>query len=148
LAAPVPVLVLRCGAFLAALPVAQVVEVFRPLPVEPMGEAPDFVRGVALVRGNPTAVLDLRRLLGEGTAQPASRWVSLRLEERRVALAVDEVFAVRDMDLSLCGPLPALMEEGTPAVEALGRLDQRLLLLLRATYLIPGDAWLPAAESL
>ena len=144
----VPVLILRCGAFLAALPVSQVVEIFRPLPVDPLGEVPSFVRGVAMVRGNPTAVLDLRRLLGEDWAGEARRWVSLRLESRSVALAVDEVFAVRDMDLSLCGPLPALMEEGTPAVEALGRLDQSLLVLLRAAYLVPGDAWLPSAQSL
>jgi purine-binding chemotaxis protein CheW len=142
-----PVLVLRCGALLAALPIAQVVEVFRPLALEPLGEVPDFVRGVALVRGAPVAVLDLRRLLGEGVLQEARRWVALRFEGRRIVLAVDEVLAVRDMDLSLCGPLPPLVEEGAPVVEALGRLDARLLLLLRAAYLLPADAWLPSAAA-
>jgi purine-binding chemotaxis protein CheW len=142
-----PVLVLRCGALLAALPITQVVEVFRPLALEPLGEAPDFVRGVALVRGSPTAVLDLRRLLGEGMAEEARRWVSLRLDSRRVVLAVDEVLAVREVDPSLWGPLPPLLEEGAPALEALGRMDARLLLLLKAAYLIPQDAWLSSLET-
>ena len=44
---------------LAALPLEHVVETMRPLPVEPLGDAPRFILGLSIVRGEPIPVVDV-----------------------------------------------------------------------------------------
>jgi purine-binding chemotaxis protein CheW len=136
------VLVLRCGGLYVCLPTAAITEVFRPLPVEPVGEAPAFVRGLAVVRGRAIPVLDLRLFLGVDAPQEAQRWVSVAVAGRAVALAVDEVLEVRSLDASALAQMPPLLAGGAPSVEALGSLDSQLLLLLQAAHLVPEREWL------
>ena len=131
------VLVLRCAGFLCALPVAQVAEVFRPLPVEALGSAPAFVRGMARVRGVAVPVVELAWLLGAGSPREAQRWVALKADGRCVVLAVDEVLDVRDLDPQAMEAMPPLLAAGAPAVESLGSLDSKLLLILQAGRLVP-----------
>jgi purine-binding chemotaxis protein CheW len=126
------VLLVRIGARLAALPLRDVLEVMRPLPLQRVEGAPPFVSGLAVVRGAPTPVVDLRVLLGAPADVPAARWVSARLEERRVALAVDEVAGTRALQVDALGRLPTLLEGGSDAVASLGVLDRQLLVLLKA----------------
>jgi purine-binding chemotaxis protein CheW len=141
------VLVFRCGSLFAGLPTGVVREVFRPLPLEPVGEAPSFVRGLAMVRGQAIPVLDLRRFLGLEAAVEALRWVSVSVDGRHVALAVDEVIDVRDLGESVLAQMPPLLAEAVPAVEALATLDSQLLLLLQAARLLPEGAWLPSTPA-
>ncbi len=133
------VLVVRAGGHDCGLPVEHVVETFRPLPVDPLGEAPFFVLGLARVRGEATPVLDLARLLNANAEAPFLRYVSLRVEGRRVALAVESVGGLRELDPEQLGSLPPLLSQAAPAVEALGVLDQGLLLVLRAAKLLPPE---------
>jgi purine-binding chemotaxis protein CheW len=35
----------------------------RPLPIKPIAGTPGFVRGVSIIRGAPTPVIDLKALL-------------------------------------------------------------------------------------
>jgi purine-binding chemotaxis protein CheW len=123
----------RCG-----LPVELVLEAFRPLPVEPLGQAPAFVRGLVRSRGEAVPLVDLDALLG-GAAGEAGRYVSLRVQGRRVLLAVAAVEGLRPLEEEAAG-LPPLLAEGAPAVEALAALDQGLLLLLRGARLLPPEA--------
>jgi purine-binding chemotaxis protein CheW len=142
---PIQILIVRSGSRRCALMASDVIETMRPLPTRPVGEAPPFVRGIAVIRGLPVPVVDLARLLGDGEARGngSSRYVSLRVKERRVALAVDEVIGLRNLDLSAMENLPPLLHEGADGpVAAMGTLDLQLLLLLRAARLIPEDAWM------
>jgi purine-binding chemotaxis protein CheW len=62
-------LVFRCGAHTVALPLEQAVEVMRPLPIVPLAGAPEFVLGLAVVRGAPTPVVAVERLLTGGAVR-------------------------------------------------------------------------------
>jgi purine-binding chemotaxis protein CheW len=138
-------LVCQVATRLCALPLDAVVETMRPLPVEPIAGAPDFVTGLAIIRGAPVPVVDAARLLGAASEQPR-RFVVLRIAARRIALAVDGVVGVRRVaaeQLSELAPLAGAM--AGEVVAAIGALDGRLLMLLEAARLVP-DAVLELAE--
>ncbi len=131
-------LIVRVAGRLCALPVAAVIETMRPLPVRPIADAPASVLGVAIIRGVPTVVVDAARLLGgdAGDAGAGARFVTLRVGARSVALAVDSVVAVRELPAALAAELPSLVVD-TAAIAAIGVLDAELLVVLRATHLVP-----------
>src|SRR4051812_28054387 len=93
-------LVCRVGSRLCGLPLAQVVETMRPLPIEPLAHLPSFVDGLSLIRGRPVPVLDARRLMGvDGEPGVRTRFVTLELAEGSAVLAVDAVLGVRSVDV-------------------------------------------------
>jgi purine-binding chemotaxis protein CheW len=136
-------LVCRVGARLCGIPLEHVVETMRPLPTQPLAQGPDFVEGLALIRGAPTPVIDAHRLLGaEQAPQSRQRFVTIRLGARRVALGVDAVLGVRELTQDELGELPALLREpGNDVVLALGTLDHELLLVLERSRLLPESVW-------
>lgn len=134
---PALVLLVRAGSRRCALRAVDVVEAMRPLPMEPPGNAPEFVLGVAVIRGRPVPVVHLGQLLGDRADGGTARFVCLRVGERQVALAVDEVIGLRPLDPLSLGELPPLLSGGSRAVEALGTLDAQLLLLLESARILP-----------
>jgi purine-binding chemotaxis protein CheW len=149
------VVLARVASRTCAVPLAQVIETMRILPIHPLAEAPPFVRGVAIVRGAVVPVVDLRALLGEPAAE-AARLLVVRTaaagpasadEGRRVALAVDAVTGVATLDAAALAATPPLVEAGRPElVAALGAVDGQLLMLLRTSHLVDEALWgqLPA----
>jgi len=135
-----PALLVRAAGRLCAVPIAHVVEVMRALPVEPIPGAPSFVPGLAIIRGAPMPVVDLGLLTGGRSA--SGRFVTLRLGDRRAALAVDAVVGVRAVDACLLQELPPLLRDaGAEVVDAIGVIDTELLVSLRAGRLVPEDVW-------
>lgn len=133
----------RVGSRVCALPVSQVEETMRPPSVEPLSETPPFVSGAAIVRGVPTPVIDLGVFLsGEQLSAPA-RAVTVNVDGgRRVALLVSEVLGVRRSDRVFLGDLPPLLREAaSDSLSSLGRLDDRLLTVLRLARAIPEPLW-------
>jgi len=123
------------------LPLEYVLETMRPLPVEPLSGAPQFVQGLAIIRGAPVPVVDAARLLGAEATRP-SRFVTLKADERRVALAVDSVLGVRSIpDGSLQALPPLLRDAGAEIVSKIGMLDAELLLVLRSVRFVTEDLW-------
>jgi len=96
-----------------------------------------------MVRGEPTPVLDLRRLLGaEDAVESARRLVTLRIGSRRVGLLVDAVRGVELIALDALQALPPLLGEASAEiVTAIGRLDEKLLLVLEGGRLLPEAVW-------
>ncbi|MBS2023811.1 MAG: chemotaxis protein CheW [Deltaproteobacteria bacterium] len=132
-------LVVASGARACAIPLSHVLETLRPLPVEALAGAPGFLRGLSVIRGKPTPVLDLRALLEEEPGTP-TRFVTLRLSERTLALAVDSVLGVRTLDRATLATLPPLLRDASQRmVEAVGTLDARLLLVLKTGWLLPPE---------
>jgi purine-binding chemotaxis protein CheW len=122
-----------------ALPLIHVIETMRPFPIEPVAGSPSFVRGVCLIRGVPTPVVDLGILLG-GAAGVTTRFITLRLGDRQVALAVDAILGVRELDTSTIQKLPPLLRGASEdAIEAIGTLDQQMLVVLRAGWQLPAE---------
>jgi purine-binding chemotaxis protein CheW len=135
-------LLCRARTILCALPLSHVVETMRPLPLQALGGMPPFVRGLSVIRGATVPVVDVGALLGLPTEGHATRFVSLRTGERRVALAVEEVVGVRALASVSVETLPPLLHRARPRVVALvGRLDASLLIVLQDARIIPDWAW-------
>jgi purine-binding chemotaxis protein CheW len=114
----------------------------RPLPIETIAGVPSFVLGLSVVRGTPVPVVDLEAVVGEGRMRSIARFVALQLGERRVALAVGAVIGMRDVDGARMIELPPLLRDArTDTVEAIGVLDAELLVVLRASRLLPDEIW-------
>jgi purine-binding chemotaxis protein CheW len=134
-------LLVRVQNLVCALPLANIVETMRPLPIEPIAGVPLFVRGVSIIRGVPTPVVDLGLVLGT-SGGVAGRFVSLRLGDRQVALSVDVVLGVRDLDASTIRELPPLLQEASKdLIDAIGTLDAQVLVVLRAGWELPEGVW-------
>lgn len=136
-------LVCEVGRRACGLSIEHVIETMRPLSLEPLATAPAFVAGVSIVRGEPIPVLDLRRLLDGAVAlTDAKRLVMLRVQERRVGLLVDGVQGVRRVPADGLQSLPRLLGEASAEVVAeIGRLDEKLLLVLQSGRLVPDEVW-------
>jgi purine-binding chemotaxis protein CheW len=136
-------LLIRARRQLYALRLEHVEETMRPLPMRPIAGVPPFVRGIAVVRGLPVPVVDAASVVGSG--EPSScvtRFVSLAMAGRRVALAVDEVLGLRRIDRTQLSQLPPLLADaGEEVLSAIGTLDTELLMVLRSGHLVPEDAW-------
>jgi len=131
-----PWLLCRVGARLCALPLENVVETMRPLPIEPAPHSAPFVLGVSLIRGAPVPVLDVGPMLDAGAAG-RGRLVTVSIAGRLVALAVDDVLGVRTVEPGGLSPVPPLLQAAGDMVAALGALDAELLFFLHAVRIPP-----------
>jgi purine-binding chemotaxis protein CheW len=139
---PSQVLLARLASRFCAFPLPSVVECMRPLPTETIPAAPRFLRGVAVIRGAPTPVVDLAVVVGAPGDTPPGRYVLLRVGDRRVAVAVDRVLGVFRADGAILGDLPPLLQDAEAAsVAAIGMRDEQLVLVLNPTKIIPEDVW-------
>ncbi|PTL80637.1 chemotaxis protein CheW [Vitiosangium sp. GDMCC 1.1324] len=137
-------LVVRAQEWMCALPLEEVEETMRPLPVAPVSAAPSFVRGVCVMRGAPAPVVSLAMLLGGGQAQASTgqRFVSLRAPEGRLALEVEEVRGLRWLEEGTLDSVPALLRATASGhLQHLGSFDGRLLAVLGASHLLPEELW-------
>jgi len=128
------------GALLCALPIEHVVETMRPLPIEALSGAPQFVRGLAIIRGEPIPVVDAGRLVGCDAGEPR-RFVTLEIGPRHVSLAVDEVLGVRSIAKDLRDLPPLLGAVHADVISAIGALDGELLVVLHSAQIIPQESW-------
>jgi purine-binding chemotaxis protein CheW len=137
-----PVLVVRARGVVCALALADVVETLRAVAVEPLAGAPRAVRGVSVIRGEPVPVVDLAALLGQSDGGRGGRLVTVRVGDRRVALAVEAVLGVQQLEESARVEMPPLLSRAAAdAIDEIGTLDGRLLLVLRAARLVPPEVW-------
>ena len=132
-------LVYRAGTHLCALPLQDVVEIMRMLPIEQLSGAPSYVRGLCIIRGSPVPVVDTGSLIGDHATR-AGRLVAVRIGGRIVALAVEAVVGIRAIAAQASAQLPPLLRDAAiETVEAIGTLDAELLLLLRTARIVPED---------
>jgi purine-binding chemotaxis protein CheW len=144
-----PLFVVMVGARACAFPLQHVAETMRPLPIKSVAGTPSFVRGVSVIRGTPTPVVDLKALL-ENSENSTSygRFVSLKLEDRRVVIGVDSVVGLKHLDSAQLGELPPLLRDvNVGLIESFGTRDSELLLVLRAARIVPDEVWTTLAET-
>jgi purine-binding chemotaxis protein CheW len=134
------VLLVRAGARLCGIPARAVSETMRPLPATPAAGAPPWVRGVAIVRGEPVPVVDLSALLGGAPDGTPARWVVVRAGGREAALAVAAVLGVSELDPAGARDLPLVRDACAGALSSLRTLDGDLLVVLGAARLVPEGA--------
>ena len=140
-------LVFRAGALLCALPLDEVVETMRPLATRPLAGTPSFVRGICIMRGVPTPVIDVARLLGGDQAE-AVRYVAVRTERGPVAFATGEVLGIRATPAGAATGHAALLTgpgASSRLVAGVGTIDAEPLLLLQSMRVVPDEVWAAAA---
>jgi purine-binding chemotaxis protein CheW len=125
-----------------AVPLTHVIETMRPLPVEPISGVPSFVQGISIIRGIPTPVVDLGAVLGTPD-EMAERFVTLRIGDKQVALSVNAVLGVLDLDtIMTIQDLPPLLQRASKeVVDTIGTLDEQVLMVLRAGWELPDEVW-------
>jgi purine-binding chemotaxis protein CheW len=132
-------LLCRAGGLVCALPIEHVVEIMRPLAVERIAGAPDYVRGLSIIRGGPVPVVDLGVIVGNRAIQP-TRLITVRTATRPIALAVDAVLGINVVTDEATGQLPPLLRDAaTDVIAAIGALDNELIVFLQGARLIPDD---------
>ncbi len=135
-------LLVRAGTHTCALPVSHVIETMRPLPVEPLADAPGFVLGLSIIRGAPVPVVDLGTLLSTPSGRPPARFIMVRAGDRKVALAVDAALGLCEIEpVSLSDMPPLLSGARHEMIDALGALDAELLLVLKTGGIVPPEVW-------
>jgi purine-binding chemotaxis protein CheW len=129
----------RAGTHLCAMPLDQVIETMRLLPIEAIAGAPRYVPGLCIIRGSPVPVVDTGLLLGD-QATRSERQVTIRAGERTLALAVDTVLGIRAIGAEAVNDLsPLLGDTATETIAAIGTLDAELLFFLRTARIVPED---------
>lgn len=138
-----PALLVRVPGALCAIPLAQVIETMRPLPIEPLASQSDFILGAARIRGEAVPVVGLTALFqGDHSCEPSTRFVTLRVGQRCVALAVHSVVGIADLSDQVFDELPPLLTNvGTEPIRTLGTLDAQFLVVLDMARLVPESIW-------
>jgi purine-binding chemotaxis protein CheW len=141
-------LLCRIGSCIGALALEDVRETMRPLAIERLPGTPPFVLGLAIIRGFPTPVVDAGSLIGPSTASSpilspsTARFVSLKLDDRNAALAVDAVLDVCSLPAETLSNMPPLLLAGdAQLVSIMGAVDSKLLLVLEAARVVPDSVW-------
>ncbi|MCW8133314.1 MAG: chemotaxis protein CheW [Planctomycetota bacterium] len=134
-------LLVKAGAWVCAIPIRHVLETMRPLEVSSLRETADYLLGLAMIRGKPTPVVSLDALLEKSGQAPHGRFVSLTIDQQRVALGVQEVMGVFPIDLAAFERLPPLLEGADERFEAVGAKDRRLLAVLKPMKLLSEQDW-------
>lgn len=113
--------------------ILQVQEIKRLTEITRVPNAPAFVEGVINLRGNIIPVIDLHKRFGLGAFEPGpeSRIVIVTVRDITLGIMVDSVSEVLTLEEAAISPPPPLVA-GIEAsyLEGIGRLDDRLLILL------------------
>ena len=86
-------------------------------------------------------VVDAACLLTGQESLP-TRFVTVKVSGRQVALAVGDVIGIRTIPSDAVDGLPQLLADASSAaIAAIGRLDTELLVVLQSARLVPELAW-------
>jgi purine-binding chemotaxis protein CheW len=142
----VTALVFRAATLLCALPLDEVIETMRPLPTRPLAGTPSFVQGISVLRGVPTPVIDVARLLA-GVPGENERYIAVRTDRGPVALAVGTVLGIRETEPGSAEGHPALLGGARRLVAAVATFGAEPMLLLHSMRAVPDEVWEAAAAA-
>ncbi len=113
-----------------ALPIRQVHEIIRYTEPRSVAAESGWVRGVISLRGKIVPVYDLAARLGlpaERTGEGAKIVIVESATDMLAGVVVDDVEEVLTVDDSQLDAVPAA---GSPSIEAIAKIDDRLVILL------------------
>jgi purine-binding chemotaxis protein CheW len=119
-----------------ALPIQQVQEIIRYSEPRAVASTEPWIRGVISLRGKIIPVFDLGLRLGVH-AEPAEeqKIVIVETQEATAGVIVDEVEEVLTVE---SGQLDEVPGAGTDAIDAIAKIDDRLVVLLTPDRLLAG----------
>ncbi len=121
------------------VPVGQVQEIIRMADITHVPKAASFVEGVINLRGRVIPIVDLKKLfdLPERARDEASRIVVVEVGGQTVGMTVDNVSEVLRLPASAIDPPPAVAGGDSGYLIGVGKLGERLLMLLDLEKLVP-----------
>jgi len=111
-------------------------------------QSPPEVEGVINLRGKIIPVVDLRRKFGLASAEHSeqSRIIVVDVQGRTLGFIVDRVHEVLRIDSTIVEPAPAMVcSIDSDFIAGVGKLEDRLLILLDLNKLFEGQALAAAA---
>jgi purine-binding chemotaxis protein CheW len=123
-----------------ALAISDVHEIIRYTEPRSVASTVGWIRGVISLRGKIVPVYDLASRLREGRdSHPAEqkKIVIVETDERMAGIIVDDVTEVLTIECDQVESVPSAAE---PSVEAIAKIDDRLIVMLRPAGLFAGAA--------
>jgi len=109
-------------------------EIIRVSAITPVPRAPEFIKGVINLRGRIIPVVDLRRKLGLGDVDEASRRarvVVVRLRDRMIGVLVDGASQVLKVPVSVIEAAPEeVLSIAHTFIRGVAKLEKRLIILI------------------
>jgi len=120
------------------LEILRVQEIIRLRELTRVPNMPDFVDGVINLRGKVIPVIGLRRRMGiaTGEADKRTRIVVAEVNGRVLGFVVDEVSEVLRIAADTVEPAPKLGQVEREYVQGIGKIDDRLLILIDLNPLV------------
>jgi purine-binding chemotaxis protein CheW len=125
------------------LPISKVKEIVSVPVITRLPKAPDYIEGIANLRGNILPLVNLRLLFGLPSEEKTedTRAVVVEINGRAMGIIVDRVMEVMNVDNGHIAPPPAISKSSVDAnyLQGVARLNhgKRLVLLLDAESLLP-----------
>ncbi|HTY38685.1 MAG TPA: chemotaxis protein CheW [Bacteroidota bacterium] len=124
--------------------ILKVQEINRMLDVTKVPNAPEYVDGVINLRGRVIPIIDLRRRFNMERKErdKNTRIIVVELQGKTVGFLVDGVREVLRIPKSVTEPPPAMTTRiGGDYITAVGKLEDRLLILLDLERVLTGEAF-------
>lgn len=125
-----------------AIPILSVQEINRMMQITRVPQSPPFVEGVINLRGKIIPVVDLRRRFGQACSGNATdnRIIVVEVSGRVIGFTVDRVNEVLRLSAAIVEPPPPMVcGIDSEYVQGVGKLEDRLLILLDLTRLFGAD---------
>ncbi len=129
----VQLVVFRLGGEEFGVEIGQVREIIKMIEVTQMPNCPDFMQGVINLRGQVTAVMDLRKKLGisANDGEKDARIIIVESGDKTVGMIVDsvtEVLRIPTKDLDDADIITSQVE--ADYIRGVGKLEDKILILL------------------
>ncbi len=116
------------------VPISEVREIVRLVPITPVPRTPAFIEGVVNLRGQILAVVDLARRLNlpASARSDKTRIIVIEVEDHTVGMIVDEVTEVLRLSSDNIDRTPEIIstEVHQEYLQGVGKLGERLLILI------------------
>ena len=125
-----------------AIPILNVQEINRMMQITKVPKSPEFIEGVINLRGKIIPVMDLRKRFGIEAIENSvdSRIVVVEVTDRVVGFIVDRVNEVLRIQSDIVEPPPSMIcGLDSDIVSGVGKLDDRLLIMLSLDHLLSSD---------
>lgn len=114
-------------------------EIIRLMQITMVPRAPEFIEGVINLRGKVIPVVNMRKRFNkeQHTPDSSTRIVVMELDQKIVGFLVDGVSEVlRIPETTVEDPPPVVAGIGSEYIRGIGKLDNRLLILLDLDHLL------------
>ena len=122
--------------------ILKVREIIGMMPIRTVPQTPSFVKGVINLRGKVIPIIDLRRRFGLSTRDhdKHTRIIVIEINNMIVGFVVDSVSEVLRIPASTVEPPPPVVSGlESEYISGVGKLEDRLLILLDLNKLLSGE---------